>query len=110
MVCDRNAAAFEETVGDAISICIETDDLIAVVDRGSRCGTYAVWIVDVSGESFRCDIVSIAVRRPCRVDVEAYGDIVIIHPEQVSFLGFRMVRRLNVPSGATAYSSASIRV
>jgi hypothetical protein len=50
------------------------------------------------------------VRRPCRVDVEAYGDIVIIHPEQVSFLGFRMVRRLNVPSGATAYSSASIRV
>ena len=79
----ENAAVFEETVGNTIPICVETDDLIAVVDRGSRCSTYAVRIVDVSGESLRCDIVSIAVRRACRIDVEAYSDIVIIYPEQL---------------------------
>src|SRR5260221_1659754 len=81
--CLENAAVFEETVVTAISICIETDDLIVVVDRSRRCGTYAVRIVDVGGESVRCDIVSIAVRRACRIDVEAYSDIPIIHPEQL---------------------------
>jgi hypothetical protein len=53
----ENAAFFEEAVGNAISICIETDDLIAVVDRSRRCGPYAVRIVDVSGKSFRCVII-----------------------------------------------------
>src|SRR5258707_13041727 len=75
--------AFEETVGNAISIYIETDDLIVVVDPGRGCSTYAVRIVDVGGESGRCDIVSIAVRRACRIDVEAHRDIPIIHPEQL---------------------------
>src|SRR5260221_1251000 len=73
--CLENAVAFEESVGNAISICIETDDLILVVDPGRRCGTYAVRIVDVGGESVRCDIVSVAVRCACHIDVEAYNDI-----------------------------------
>ena len=81
--CLENPVAFEETVGNAISICIETDDLIVVVDRSRRCGAYAVRIVDVGGESVRCDIVSIAVRRACRIDVEAHSNIPIIHPEQL---------------------------
>ncbi len=70
-------------MGNAISICIETDDLAAVVDPSRRCGTYAVRIVNVGGESVPCDIVSIAVRRACHIDVEAYSDIPIIHPEQL---------------------------
>src|SRR5258708_35580451 len=68
--CLENAAVFEKTVGNAISICIETDDLIVVVDRGGRCGTYAVRIVDVGGESVGCRILSIAVRRAYLISVE----------------------------------------
>src|SRR5258708_16199915 len=81
--CLENAAVFEETVGNAISICIETDDLIVVVDRSRRCCTYAVRIVDVGGESVPCNLGSIAVRRACRIDVEAYSYIPCIHPQQL---------------------------
>ena len=81
--CLENVDLFVETVGHAFSIYIETDDLIAVIDRCRRCGTDTIRIVDVAGESVLFDTISIAVRLACRVDVKAYSDIFFIHPEQL---------------------------